>query len=76
VWLISLGSNGGTPFYLNLQKRVNTILKNRRAEDCPPWQMARFASVVDPSRLAVSKTEWVRAGQKASISDHQCCALV
>jgi hypothetical protein len=26
VWLISLGSNSGTPFYLNPQARVNTIL--------------------------------------------------
>ena len=25
-WLISLGCNGGTPFYLNRQERVNTIL--------------------------------------------------
>jgi hypothetical protein len=41
---------------------------------CPSYQMALFASVADPSRLAVSKTEWVRAGQKST--DHQCCALV
>jgi hypothetical protein len=26
VWLISLGSNSGTPFYLNPHARVNTIL--------------------------------------------------
>ena len=26
VWLISLGSNSGTPLYLNPQARVNTIL--------------------------------------------------
>ena len=26
MWLISLGSNSGTPFYLNPQARVNTIL--------------------------------------------------
>jgi hypothetical protein len=34
VWLISLGSNGGTPpFYLNLGKRVNTIIGGFRTTD-------------------------------------------
>ena len=28
VWLISLGCNSGTPFYLNRQERVNTILSS------------------------------------------------
>ena len=75
-WLSSLGSNSGTPLYLNPQERVNTILTHFLRLPTPRGTGRRKTTAQrDAAACTRSDAKSVRTDRSSPVADRENLAL-